>query len=108
MSRRKKRTKISSFRVILSSYAFRWYFLLTAIIILIFFLTNSHGTIQLIRLKMNREKLQQEKLRLEEETSRLMNQQDSLQNNPQAIEKLAREKYNMAKPGEEIYQVVPE
>ena len=45
------------------------------------------------------ETLEEQKTILEEEKERL--------NDPEYIEKIAREKYGMAKEGEDVYRVVP-
>ena len=64
---------------------------LIAITLLIVFVFGDHGLFQLY--KLNREILISEKNRLE--------------NDLEYIEKLAREKYRMALPGEKVFKVVP-
>jgi cell division protein FtsB len=72
----------------------------------LFFFTGSHNLIQLF--KSNQEK--KELIRKINEETRRKSHLDSikykLENDPEYIEKIAREKYNMKKKGEKIYKVI--
>ncbi len=76
------------------------------VIVLLFFFSGSHNIIQLY--ESHREK--QELIRkIEEETkrkARLDSIKQKLENDPEYIEKIAREKYNMKKKGEKVYKVI--
>lgn len=107
MTRRNKRKK-NKLNSIFSGSAFKWYLFIIAIIVVLIFVTGGHGTLQLVKVKLEKNKLEQKKVELSKENIKLKNFKDSLKSNPEAVEKIAREKYNMAKPGEDIYQVEPE
>ncbi|GAB4186612.1 MAG: hypothetical protein Kow00108_23710 [Calditrichia bacterium] len=84
-----------------------WIIFIALFLITVFFFTGSHGTFKLIQLEMEKRELQSKKKNLVSETERLELYKDSLKYNTKTIEKIAREKYNMVKPGEKVYQVVP-
>lgn len=87
----------------------KWIITLMVFIGLFFlFFGSSHGTYQLITLELEKRSLQSKKVQLENEYKLLLSQKDSLTTNPAAIEKFARENYNMVRPGEKIYQISPE
>ena len=54
------------------------------------------------RMKVNKVKKQIEQYRAERDSLKTLNQE--LENNPKAIEKIAREKLGMQKEGEEVYR----
>jgi cell division protein FtsB len=60
---------------------------------------NQHEE-QLRRLQVANERLRQDNIKLRQEV-------DELRSDPFAIEKIAREKLNLARPGEMIFQVIP-
>ena len=91
-----------------SGSIFKWVVLFAFIVITLIFITGSHGALQLVKVKMKKNNLEKKKIELIQENRELENFKDSLKTNPEAVEKIAREKYNMAKPGEDIYQVEPE
>ena len=63
---------------------------------------------QLLRENQHKLKHHQEQLaRKKTEREKLRMEVDSLKNSPEAVERVAREKYNMAKPGETV-MVYPE
>jgi cell division protein FtsB len=74
----------------------------------IFFFTGSHGTFQLVKIEYQKRKLQNQKVSLAKRIQFLEAQKDSLIHQPQAIERIARENYNMVKPGEKVFQIQPE
>ena len=76
-----------------------------SICVLTFLAFNTKGIVTRIRLESQRKEMA-EKVRLaEEETKRLQAYIQALEGDKKTIEKVAREKYGMAKPGETIYKV---
>ncbi|NOZ03533.1 MAG: septum formation initiator family protein [FCB group bacterium] len=80
--------------------------LLIAVALLIIFVFGDHGVYQLYKLRLERNatqrlitQLRENRKTLEEETSRL--EQDL-----EYIERLARERYRMAKKGEKVFKVI--
>jgi cell division protein FtsB len=79
-------------------------FLLMLIPIIFFILFNNKGVWTRYSLKANQKTLQ-EKIELAEHTNKfLLKEIEALKNDKNKIEKIAREKYNMKKPGETIYK----
>ena len=63
---------------------------------------------------LNAYRFEQEQVKMKEENKGLRRQNDllqeeiiSLKSDPYAIEKIAREKLNLAKPGDQVYRIVP-
>ena len=75
---------------------------LFAIIIVV----NEFGLIKLIELKKIKHDLQNNIYILSEQQKKLNSDISELQTNPQQIEKIARERFLMAKPGEKIFRVI--
>ncbi len=67
---------------------------------------GSYGLIQLWRLKQRQVSLDREVMRLQVQQDSLRREIQLLQTDTTYIEKLARERYQMGKPGEEIYTFV--
>ncbi len=72
------------------------------------FFTGNKSIINLYTIYQQRNELLIEKEKLEVENKRLQEEIERLQKDMKAIESVAREKYNLKKNSEEIYQVVPE
>ncbi len=86
----------------------RWIFSFVVLLILLFFLSiGKRGFIQHIRIKIEQHQLKREIASLEKEKERLEEEKKKL-DDPEHIEKIAREKYGMAKKNEKVYHVVPE
>lgn len=66
---------------------------------------GSHGVIQRVRLQRQSAELERKIHEAEEEAKALQNQSKTLDTDKRAIEKVAREKYGMARPGESVYKV---
>ena len=79
-------------------------FLATLIIIFIF---GDHGLLQLYKLKRERSKIQNHISELRKDREGLVKEKTRLENDLKYIEKLAREKYRMSKPGEKVFKVMP-
>ena len=82
--------------------------LLLCITLLIIFIFGDHGLLQLYKLKRNRAKVQDQISQLRKERERVTVEKNRLENDIQYLEKLARERYRMVKPGEKVYKVIPE
>ena len=82
--------------------------LLFCITLLILFIFGDHGLLQLYKLKRDRAKVQAQIAQLRKERERVMVEKNRLENDIQYLEKLARERYRMVKPGEKVYKVIPE
>ena len=81
-------------------------FLLVAVLLIIF-VFGDHGLLQLHKLKKEKAKIQIHISQLRENRKILMVEKDRLENDLNYIEKIAREKYRMAKPGEKVFKVIP-
>ena len=82
--------------------------LLFCITLLILFIFGDHGLLQLYKLKRDRAKVQAQIAQLRKERERVMVEKNQLENDIQYLEKLARERYRMVKPGEKVHKVIPE
>ena len=80
---------------------------LIAITLLIVFVFGDHGLFQLYKLKRERAEIQKYISELRENREILISEKNRLENDLEYIEKLAREKYRMALPGEKVFKVVP-
>ena len=80
---------------------------LIAITLLIVFVFGDHGLFQLYKLKRERAEIQKHISELRKNREILIIEKNRLENDLEYIEKLAREKYRMAKPGEKVFKVVP-
>ncbi len=75
--------------------------------LLIIFVFGDHGLFQLYKLKKERAEIQLYISQLRRDRETLSNEKNRLENDFKYIEKLAREKYRMAKPGEKVFKVIP-
>jgi len=75
--------------------------------LLIIFVFGDHGLFQLYKLKKERAEIQLYISQLRKNQETLSNEKNRLENDFKYIEKLAREKYRMAKPGEKVFKVLP-
>ena len=80
--------------------------ILITITFLAIFIFGDHGLFQLFKLKQEKNKIQRHITELREERELLISEKKRLENDLNYIEKLAREKYRMAKPGERVYKVI--
>ena len=81
---------------------------LLCVTLLIIFIFGDHGLLQLYKLERERAKVQAQIAQLRKEREREMVEKNRLENDIQYLEKLARERYRMVKPGEKVYKVIPE
>jgi len=96
--KRRKKTKKNKGQIIFSTILL----ILFAIIVI----TNEFGLIKLFELQKIKHDLQNDIYILSEQQNKLNNDISVLQTDPQKIEKIAREKFLMAKPGEKIFRVI--
>ena len=72
------------------------------------FLFNEKGLISWYKYSMERERIESELDSLHAVERALRSEIEKLKFAPEYLEKLAREKYGMAKKGEKVYKVIPE
>lgn len=77
-------------------------------LILFAFLNGNKSLMTLYSLYETRRELIEQKEQLQKENEQLLKEIDRLKNDINYLEKVAREKYNLKRDDEEVYQVVPE
>tara|TARA_Y100001970_G_C13597676_1_gene538639 strand:- start:165 stop:491 length:327 start_codon:yes stop_codon:yes gene_type:complete len=80
--------------------------ILIIITFLSIFIFGDHGLLQLYKLKNEKNNIQKHITELRKERELLIIEKKRLENDLKYIEKLAREKYRMAKPDEKVYKVI--
>ncbi len=75
-------------------------------ILIFIFIFGDHGLFQLYTLKKEKKEIQKKIELFREERELLIEEKNRLENDLKYIEKLAREKYKMAKPGEKVFKVI--
>ncbi len=90
--------------------AFLWWLIgiCTALIFLMVFVLSDHGLYELWQLKREQRAIEERIATLEQENAALAEERDQLEHDLEYIEKIAREKYRMAREGEKVFRVVPE
>ena len=81
--------------------------LLIGATLVIIFIFGDHGLFQLYKLKQERKEVQEHITQFRKNREMLIAEKNRLENDLEYIEKLAREKYRMAKPGEKVFKVIP-
>lgn len=81
--------------------------ILGAIVLLIIFFLGDHGIYQLYRLQKEKAEIQKLIVELREEKQHMEEEKTRLETDFEYIERLARERYRMAKKGERVYKVLP-
>ena len=74
--------------------------------LIIIFIFGNHGVIELYQLTKKRQQIQEEIVILRQQKINLEKEKSLLKNDKKHIEKLAREKYRMARPSERIFKVI--
>ena len=74
--------------------------------LIIVFIFGDHGLLKLYKIKQKRKIIQFNIAKLREEKEKMMGEKNKIENNLDYIEKIAREKYKMVKPGEKIFKVI--
>jgi cell division protein FtsB len=73
---------------------------------IIIFVIGDYGLYQIYRLNKQKNTIENHLVELKVEQDSLLNEKARLENDLQYIEKLAREKYRMAKKGEKVFRVI--
>ncbi|MDA8753375.1 septum formation initiator family protein [Candidatus Marinimicrobia bacterium] len=81
-------------------------FLISFVLISIF-IFGDHGIFQLYKLEKEKREIKEYISNLREEKERQNVEKNRLENDLNYIEKLAREKYLMSKPGEKVFRIIP-
>ena len=81
-------------------------FLISFVLISIF-IFGDHGIFQLYKLEKEKKEIKEYISNLREEKERQNVEKNRLENDLNYIEKLAREKYLMSKPGEKVFRIIP-
>ena len=71
----------------------------------IVFIFGDHGVLKLYKIKHERKVIQKKIAELRSEKEKLKSEKSKIENDLGYIEKIAREKYKMVKPGEKIFKV---
>ncbi len=74
--------------------------------LIIVFVFGDHGLYKLYKIKKKRKLIQNQITQLRIEREKIKVEKNKLENNLDYIEKIAREKYRMVKPGEKIFKVI--
>tara|TARA_B100000287_G_scaffold406080_1_gene430199 strand:+ start:401 stop:730 length:330 start_codon:yes stop_codon:yes gene_type:complete len=74
--------------------------------LIIIFIFGDHGLLKLYKIKTKRKKVQNHIAQLREEREKKIAEKNKIENDLDYIEKIAREKYKMVKPGERIFKVI--
>ncbi|MBT3664018.1 septum formation initiator family protein [bacterium] len=74
--------------------------------LVIIFVFGDHGLLKLYKIKNERKLIQNKIANLRAERETLKNEKNKIENDLNYIEKIAREKYKMVKPGEKIFKVI--
>lgn len=106
LKRRRRPLKIRQQVVATQKQFIRGVILLLGITLLIIFVFGDHGLLQLYKMKRERATVQAHIVQLRKERERVTAEKNRLENDLQYIEKLARERYRMVKPGEKVYKVI--
>ncbi|HDI51738.1 hypothetical protein DRQ12_05475 [candidate division KSB1 bacterium] len=101
-----RKTYQSGYLVLLRLKHLLWLAIL-AIVVYYFFLSDS-GVLTLLRLKKTKNNLQEQVRILQRQQTELQATIDKLKNDPDYIEKLARERLKLTKKGETIYLMLPQ
>ena len=74
--------------------------------LIIIFIFGDHGMLKLYKIKSERQMIQKKIADLREEREKLKTEKIKIENDLNYIEKIAREKYKMVRPGEKIFKVI--
>ena len=80
---------------------------LIGVSLLIIFIFGDHGLFQLYKLKRERKQIQIHITQLRENREKFIAEKNRLENDLDYIEKLARERFKMAKTGEKVFKDIP-
>ena len=103
--RNTKRSKLKSITIFQKKF-FQGLVLLIGLSLVIVFVFGDHGLLKLYKIKNERKLIQNRIANLRAERETLKNEKNKIENDLNYIEKIAREKYKMVKPGEKIFKVI--
>ena len=108
MKRTKIKRKIGKSKSILApqKQLFKGIVFLIFFSLAIVFIFGDHGVLKLYKIKKERREIQKKIADLREEKEKLKSEKSKTENDLGYIEKIAREKYKMVKPGEKIFKVI--
>ena len=104
--KRKLRSSKSSSISFIQQQFFKGIVLLICFSLIIIFIFGDHGILKLFRIKNERKIIQKEISELRIQKEKLKNEKIKIESDLDYIEKIAREKYKMVKPGEKIFKVL--
>jgi cell division protein FtsB len=84
------------------------FWIAAGIAVLLFVVLGNRGIVQRIALEREKVELEEKIRQTEAEGKELEKLSKKLDSDPQAIEKVAREKHNMVRKGDRVYKVNPE
>lgn len=100
-----KKNRPGSFSIFQKQF-FKGLVFLICFSLIIVFIFGDHGLLKLYKIKNERQLIQKKIASLREEREKLKTEKIKIENDLSYIEKIAREKYKMVKPGEKIFKVV--
>jgi len=74
--------------------------------VIIFFVISDYGLYSVYKLRRRKSQLEENIARLEKEQKALKEEIKRLKTDPEYIEKVVRNKYRMARKGEEVFRVI--
>ena len=100
-----KQSKPGSFSIFQKQF-FKGLVLLICFSLVIVFIFGDHGLLKLYKIKNERLLIQKKIASLRKEREKLKTEKIKIENDLSYIEKIAREKYKMVKPGEKIFKII--
>ena len=100
-SRSKSKSIIATQKQFLQGLVF-----LICLSLIIVFIFGDHGLLKLYKIKQKRGEIQANITQLRNEKEKATKEKNKIENDLNYIEKIAREKYKMVKPGEKIFKVI--
>ncbi len=92
----------------LPKYTKNFYFIFTALFLIWMLFVDANDFVTQYKLNQQRKNLEDEKAYYQDKIAEVRNEREELLSNDKLLEKFAREKYLMKKPGEDLFIVVKE
>ena len=92
----------------LSKYTKNFYFIFTALFLIWMLFVDANDFVTQYKLNQQRKNLEDDKAYYQDKIAEVRNEREELLSNDKLLEKFAREKYLMKKPGEDLFIVVKE
>ena len=105
--RKKKSARQKKYVAEAQKKLYRTILFLVGLVLLVVFLFGDHGLYQLLKIKQQRKATQKRIVELQAEKAVLDEEKTRLETDMDYLERLAREKYRMAKKGEKVFKVIP-